>query len=125
MLFRSDVVVNDEFGDTSALLVAVESDSRSYRELDKYCELIGDRLRQLPSVSNVRVLGNLKEQIVINVDYSRLSEYGISPQVIIDVLSGQGITTVSGPASFRAVKTGRPDIYTAKILKKLFRHTKV
>lgn len=91
-----DVVVNDEFGDTSALLVAVESDSRSYRELDKYCELIGDRLRQLPSVSNVRVLGNLKEQIVINVDYDRLSSYGISPQVIIDVLSGQGITTVSG-----------------------------
>ena len=91
-----DVVVNDEFGDTSALLVAVESDSRSYRELDKYCELIGDRLRQLPSVSNVRVLGNLKEQIVIDVDYDRLSSYGISPQVIIDVLSGQGITTVSG-----------------------------
>lgn len=91
-----DVVVNDEFGDTSALLVAVESNSRSYRELDKYCELIGDRLRQLPSVSNVRVLGNLKEQIVIDVDYDRLSSYGISPQVIIDVLSGQGITTVSG-----------------------------
>lgn len=91
-----DVVVNDEFGDTSALLVAVESDSRSYRELDKYCELIGDRLRQLPSVSNVRVLGNLKEQIVIDVDYDRLSSYGISPQIIIDVLSGQGITTVSG-----------------------------
>lgn len=91
-----DVVVNDEFGDTSALLVAVESDSRSYRELDKYCELIGDRLRQLPSVSNVRVLGNLKEQIVIDVDYDRLSSYGISPQVIIDVLSGQGITTLSG-----------------------------
>ena len=27
----ADVVVNDEFGDTSALLVAVESDSRDYR----------------------------------------------------------------------------------------------
>ena len=29
----ADVVVNDEFGDTSALLVAVESDSRDYRQL--------------------------------------------------------------------------------------------
>ena len=37
----ADVVVNDEFGDTSALLVAVESDSRDYRQLEKYCDLIG------------------------------------------------------------------------------------
>lgn len=91
-----DVVVNDEFGDTSALLIAVESDQRSYRELDKYAEIIGDRLRTLPSVSNVRVMGNLKEQITINVDYDRLADYGISQQTIIDVLSGQGIMTVSG-----------------------------
>ena len=95
----ADVVVNDEFGDTSALLVAVESDSRDYRQLEKYCDLIGDRLRTLPSVSNVRILGNVKERISVIVDYNRLSAYGIGSQQLADALSAQGITTVSGSVS--------------------------
>ncbi|KAA5432654.1 efflux RND transporter permease subunit, partial [Bacteroides cellulosilyticus] len=95
----ADVVVNDEFGDTSALLVAVESDSWDYRQLEKYCDLIGDRLRTLPSVSNVRILGNVKERISVIVDYNRLSAYGIGSQQLADALSAQGITTVSGSVS--------------------------
>lgn len=95
----ADVVVNDEFGDTSALLIAVESDTRSYRELEQYSDLIGDRLRAMPSVSNVRVMGNVKEQITIAVDNDRLSEYGITTQQLMDVLSSQGVSTVSGNVS--------------------------
>ncbi|MBR6845436.1 MAG: efflux RND transporter permease subunit, partial [Bacteroidaceae bacterium] len=48
------VIVQDDFGDTSALLITVESDSRSYRELQGYSDELADRLRRLPSVSNVR-----------------------------------------------------------------------
>ena len=33
------IVVNDDFGNTSALLIAIESDQRSYRELKQYSDL--------------------------------------------------------------------------------------
>ena len=57
------VVVNDDFGNTSALLIAIESDQRSYRELKQYSDELSDRLRRIPSISNVKLYGEQKEQI--------------------------------------------------------------
>ena len=92
----ADVVANDEFGDTSALLIAVESETRSYRELSDYCDLLGDELRRIPSVSNVRIYGDVKEQLTLYVDRDRMSAYGIDADVLNKVLHAQGTTTVSG-----------------------------
>ena len=51
------VVTNDDFGDTSALLITLESDTRSYRELKGYMDDLSDRLRRIESVSNLRPYG--------------------------------------------------------------------
>ena len=51
------VVTNDDFGDTSALLITLESDTRSYRELKGYMDDLSDRLRRIESVSNLRPSG--------------------------------------------------------------------
>ena len=42
------IVVNDDFGNTSALLIAIESGQRSYRELKDYSDRLSDRLRRIP-----------------------------------------------------------------------------
>ena len=60
--------VNDDFGSSSALLIAIESDSRSYKELKKYSDDLADRLRQVPSVSNAVLYGNNQEQITVYID---------------------------------------------------------
>ena len=57
------IVVNDDFGNTSALLIAIESDQRSYRELKEYGDNLSDRLRRIPSVANVKLCGEQKQQI--------------------------------------------------------------
>lgn len=90
------LVVNDEFGDACALLITVESEHRSYRELQQYSDELADRLRRIHSVSNVRQYGEIKEQITIYVDRDRLAAYGIGQSSIIQALSGQGLTTMSG-----------------------------
>lgn len=95
------VQANDDFGDTSALLIAIESNSRSYRELEKYSDELSDRLRRIESVSNVRVYGNLKEQISIYVDRNRLAAYGLNDKMIPGILASQGLTTGSGAISNR------------------------
>ena len=93
------LVANDDFGNTSALLIAVESPERSYRELHTYSDRLGDRLRRIPSVANVRVYGELQEQISLYVDRERLQAYGIGQQMLFAQLQAQGLTTVSGGIS--------------------------
>ena len=93
------IVVNDDFGNTSALLVAIESDQRSYRELKQYSDDLSDRLRRIPSVANVKMFGEQKEQISLYIDRQRLQAYGIGQQMLFSRLQAQGITTTSGSIS--------------------------
>jgi len=93
------VITNDEFGNTSALLIAIESPQRSYRELKQYSDDLGDRLRRIPSVANVKLFGEQKEQISLYVDRQRLQAYGIGQQMLFSRLQAQGITTMSGSIS--------------------------
>ncbi|MBP5799019.1 MAG: efflux RND transporter permease subunit [Prevotella sp.] len=93
------IVVNDDFGNTSALLIAIESDQRSYRELKQYSDDLSDRLRRIPSVANVKLFGEQKEQISLYVDRQRLQAYGIGQQMLFTRLQAQGITTMSGSIS--------------------------
>ncbi len=90
------IVVNDDFGNTSALLIAIESDQRSYRELKAYSDDLSDRLRRIPSVANVKMFGEQKEQISLYIDRQRLQAYGIGQQMLFSRLQAQGITTLSG-----------------------------
>lgn len=93
------IVVNDDFGNTSALLIAIESSQRSYRELKQYSDDLGDRLRRIPSVANVKMFGEQKEQISLYVDHQRLQAYGIGQQMLFSRLQAQGVTTMSGNIS--------------------------
>jgi len=93
------LVVQDDFGDTSALLITVESDQRSYRELQGYSDELADRLRRLESVSNVRQYGEEKEQITLDVDREKLAAYGIGQASLLSAINGQGLTTMAGAVS--------------------------
>ena len=93
------IVVNDDFGNTSALLIAIESSQRSYRELKQYSDDLSDRLRRIPSVANVKLFGEQKEQISLYIDRQRLQAYGIGQQMLFSRLQAQGITTMSGSIS--------------------------
>ncbi len=90
------VIVNDDFGDACALLITVESQQRSYRELQQYGDELADRLRRVKSVSNVRQYGEIKEQLTLYIDRERLAAYGIGQAALIQAINGQGLTTMAG-----------------------------
>ena len=90
------LLVNEDFGDACALLITVESEQRSYRELQQYSDELADRLRRVPSVSNVRQYGEIKEQISLYVDRDRLAAFGIGQGVVVQALNMQGFSTISG-----------------------------
>lgn len=105
------VMVMDDFGDTSALLISMESDEKTYRELDDYMDALMDRLRRIPSVGRMAVSGMQKEQITVCLDNERLSQYGLNDQTLGMTLFSKGFATMSGRMDSEAY---RSPIYVAK-----------
>ena len=99
------VVTNDDFGDTSALLITLESDTRSYRELKGYMDDLSDRLRRIESVSNLRPYGVQQEQISVYADHARLAAYGIGEKTLSAALAAQGLTPLGGSVSNAETET--------------------
>ena len=90
------VQVMDDFGDTSALLITMESEDKTYRELDDYMDQLQDRLRRIPSIGRMTVSGLRKEQISVYLDNAKLSKYGLTEQTLAATLFQKGFVTSGG-----------------------------
>ncbi|MDO4827060.1 MAG: efflux RND transporter permease subunit [Bacteroidia bacterium] len=73
------VVVMDDFSAVSTLLIALESDDKGWSEMKDYADALSDRLRLLPQLASVKLLGTQSEEIAVTLDADRLSAYGLSP----------------------------------------------
>lgn len=73
------VAVLDDFGNTSSMLVALESTDKSYYELQDYADQLCNRLRQIPQLAKAAVVGAQQQEIAVTIDRERLSAYGIEP----------------------------------------------
>ena len=89
-------VLIDDFGNTSSLLIAVESDQRSPRELEQYAKQLCTQLRTIPEMGKLRIMGQQTEEIAVTIDPERLSRYGINPSVLQAQMALQGLRTVGG-----------------------------
>ena len=115
--FQSKLVVNDDFGDTSALLLAMESKDKTYRELNDYMNTLIDSLRMIKSVGKMSVFGLQHDQISIYIDSDKLSHYGISYLTIAQVLRGKGFVTTAGRVKNNDYKS---PIYVDHALNKIY-----
>lgn len=91
--------VIDNINDASSLLIAVESEERSPRELRETAERLSKKLRSLPELGNVQIVGEQKEEIAVLLDPIKLSQYSISPSIISAELAAHGFRTLTGKAS--------------------------
>lgn len=92
----ADLVVNDEFGESSSMLLTLESEGKSYREMGDYVDGLSDKLRTVPGLANIVRMGGQKEQLSIYLDRDRLSMYGINTVMLMNKVSGQNGTFYSG-----------------------------
>lgn len=88
--------VQDDFGDASSLLITMESEDKTYRELSDYMDDLKSRLRNIESVGRLNVFGGQQEQISVNVDSRKLAQYGIGPSVVSTALMSKGFNTTAG-----------------------------
>lgn len=90
------LVVVDDFGNTSSLLVTMDSKDKSYREMERYMDLLKKRLRTVSAVGNIKSLGEQKEELDVYIDKEKLASYGIAQQSITAQLFSQGLLSVGG-----------------------------
>lgn len=90
------IVVVDDFGSTSSMLLCVESDERSPRELESYARQLCSRLRTIPEMGKLKILGAQHEEIAVTIDAARLSAYGIDQKALQMSLMLQGFRTMGG-----------------------------
>ena len=88
--------VQDDFGDASSLLITMESNEKTYRELNDYMDDLKERLRDIESVGRLNVYGGQREQISVYVDTRKLAQYGIGPSVVSTALMAKGFNTTAG-----------------------------
>lgn len=90
------LTADDDFGNTSAVLMAVESETKTYKELEKYIEQFEDGVRKIPSTSRVKHFGLQKEEINVYIDDAKLTNYGIKPLMVFAALKPQGAVDYAG-----------------------------
>ncbi|MCE5333054.1 MAG: efflux RND transporter permease subunit [Desulfobacteraceae bacterium] len=89
-------IVNSDFGDTVAMLLAIHGERYGYRELRDYVDKIQDELRTIREVGKLATYGAQSEQIWITGDLKRLSQYFADPQRVVQALRQQNVIASSG-----------------------------
>ena len=90
------VQVMDEFSAVSSVLLALQSEDKSYRELESYANELKNELYSIPALSNVKILGTQKEEIAVNIDNDRLSAYGVNSSMMTFDYQTAAMQTISG-----------------------------
>ena len=98
-------IVNSDFGDTVALLLAIHGERYGYRELRDYLDTIQDRFRTVRDVGKMMRYGDQSEQVWITGSLARLSQYFADPVRVMQALQQRNIITSTGMA-----ETGRSKI---------------
>ena len=89
-------VVNSNFGDVTAQIIAVSSSTRSYAEIETYLDKMEDGLKVIPTVSKINRSGGQKQQIYVSIDDKKMQQYGFGLSTIIQTLQNQNVTGYSG-----------------------------
>jgi multidrug efflux pump subunit AcrB/outer membrane protein TolC len=89
-------IVDSDFGDTVAALIAVHGGHYGPRELKDYAQTVETGLRTIPAVSKIKRIGDQKEEIDISSSSERLSQYSVNPLRIMQALQGRNTPQYAG-----------------------------
>lgn len=90
------LIANNDFGDTAAMLLTIESKSKNKKQLEKNLKTIEAELRKIPTVSKVRHFGLQNEQITINFDQDKLARYGVNMTTVLAAMQLESAVYYSG-----------------------------
>lgn len=100
------VFFNDTFDEVFGSIYALTGDGFNYEELRRYAEEIRRLLLGVDGVKKIELIGEQREVVYVEIEQTKLSELGISPQIISDTLAAQNAMTPAG-----MVETSSDNVY--------------
>jgi len=88
--------VVDDFGDVTAMVWTLRSSTAAPRELKAWADKLKDRLKELPAVGKVNLLGEQHEVVYIAGPAESFALYGFSPLVAAKVLDYRNVNLPAG-----------------------------
>lgn len=98
-------IVDSDFGDTEAMVIALESNDASYEELKGYSEKVEEQIRTMKEASKVKRIGEQQEEVVVSSTSGKLSQYGINIGQVTQVLQSQNSINATGEVKTSSSKT--------------------
>ena len=89
-------VVDSDFGDTVAMLIAVHGKRYGYRELRDFADKIHDELRTVRDVGKLVTYGDQGEEIWITGSLERVSQYFADPHQVVNALRERNAVQSAG-----------------------------
>ena len=99
-------IVNSDFGDTVAMLIAVHGKRYGYRELRDYVDRIQDELRTIRDVGKLATYGGQSEEVWITSSLARVSQYFANPLQVAQALQQRNV--IEGTGTFETGNAGIP-----------------
>lgn len=90
------LIANSDFGDTSALLITLSSDTHCYKELEMQLKKLETECRKIPATSKIKNYGLQKEKIFVNVKPELLNEYNIKTLSLLGQYQLNGMVNYAG-----------------------------
>jgi multidrug efflux pump subunit AcrB len=89
-------LVIDDFGDVYGIFFTVSSDDYSYAELKQVVDLLRRELLLVEDVAKVETFGERVEAVYVELDRDRMSQLGISPDIIVNELREKNLVADAG-----------------------------
>ena len=92
----AEPMVKDDFSDVFGMTFAVTGAGYSYQDIADYADYMRRELVLVPGVGKVTVVGKQQPQVVVEISRSRLANFGIPPQQVMNLLQTQNAVTDAG-----------------------------
>ncbi|MBR4643137.1 MAG: efflux RND transporter permease subunit [Selenomonadaceae bacterium] len=90
------IYFNDTYDEVFGSIYALTGDGFSYEELRQHAENIRRLMLGVDDVKKIELVGEQSEIVYVEIEQAKLSELGISPQVISNTLAAQNAMTPAG-----------------------------
>lgn len=96
--------VNTELANSYGYVIGLSSEHYTYSDLKRLAKELEGVLEAVSGVAEVKLSGTVDQEVSIDLDMSRLHQFGISPATITTALQARNIDIPGGNMEFGAVK---------------------
>lgn len=89
-------VVVDDFGDVYGVFIAMYGPEYSYAELKRFTDFLRRELLLVEDVAKITTFGERQEAIYVELNRDRVSQLGLQPDAIVQVLQDKNVAAYAG-----------------------------